>query len=171
MSAMSMKQFETKLEGAVKATEKVKPILHELALFALSQNLLHGNITPASHMLDKLPTSINKRGLAQWLVEFGQFKIKEGAVSFLKSKTKQEKVEQQLASADAMPFWEFSKHDEGEVKPTNYQNLLIGLIAKAKREAKAGKQIIGLELLETVEAGLSDTVREEITKRALKETK
>lgn len=165
MSQITTKNFDATLSKVVGNLTKMRDTLHSLCMFALAQGLLHGNNNPAVALLDKLPNTANKKGIAQWLVEFGPFKIKDGVVSSAHPKRRQE-PEKFLSMADETPFWEFSKHSDGEIKPTNFQSLLVGLLAKAKREAAEGKQVVGLELAMAIEASLSDTVKEEVTKRS-----
>jgi hypothetical protein len=161
-------QFRNELDKTIKSIGKIQGQVHALAMYALTIALKHGTMNNVQTLLDELPNGLNTPALGQWFVEFGNIVIKEGKVT-CGQKSRMHEPEKYLAMADATPYWNFKRvQDEKEIKPTNYQSLLVSLLAKAKREAAEGKTVIGLELIEAVEATLPDSVKELVETRAAK---
>ena len=151
-----------KLSAIAGQAEKQKVVLHELALFSLEQGLLHGNNNPAQAMLDKLPNSLNKRGLVAWLKAFGPFNIEAGVVKSGKVSRKQT-PEAFIEQAKAMPFWEFSSADADDGKEEfDFQSQYFALIARAKA---SGLPIKGADLLAQQESLFGEETKAEIEKR------
>ena len=165
---MDQKVFNRKLSAIAGQAEKQKAVLHELALFALEQGLVHGNNNPAQAMLDKLPNSLNKRGLVAWFKAFGPFNVEAGQVKSGKVSRKST-PEVFLEQAKAMPFWEFSAQDaDDKAEEFDFQSQYFALIARAK---SSGLPIKGADMLAQQESLFGEETKAEIEKRVAQNQK
>lgn len=165
---MDKKAFYASLRSIKTTAHKLQPKLHELAMYALAQALEHGNCVPLTDMI-QLPNSINLKGLAQWAVEFGPVTIKDGVVKIggHGNKEKRENSAEWLAKADAMPFYEFQKATEGEVKPIDQLGLVYSALAAIRKAKATGKPVAGSDrLVAALESVLTEEDNAAINKRA-----
>lgn len=165
---MEKKEFYKQLASLKATGGKLREKMHQLALYTLDQALQHGNCVPMQDMLS-LPNTLNMRGFAQWCVEFGPVVIKDGAVKIggHGNKEKREKAAEWYAKAEAMPFYEFQKATDGEIKPINQQGLVYAALAAIRKAKHEGKPIEGdSRLVDALESLLTEDDVKAINKRA-----
>lgn len=167
MAIHDLKAFNKAFTSVTTSANKLKPVLHDMAMFAADQILNHRNTDPAMRMFE-LPGTVNIKGLAQWLVEFLPVTVGSGVVKVFGEKhatwvelTKD--IPATLAKANEMPFWEFHTGATISAKPTNFRVELEKIIAKAMLDLTAE----GAADLVAIYNTLSTEQKEAIDKRVV----
>jgi hypothetical protein len=141
MAIHDLKAFNKAFTSVTTSANKMKPVLHDMAMFAAQQILKHRNSDPAMRMFG-LPGTVNIKGLAQWLVEFLPVAVASGEVKVFAEKNLAwveavKDIPATLEKANATPFWEFHTGATISAKPTNYRVELEKIIAKAMLDLTA----------------------------------
>lgn len=166
MSISDIKSFNKALSSVKQTGEKIKPVLHEMAMWAAGQILNHRNTTPLEQMFNEIPGTVNLKGLAQWAVEFLPVAVTKGEVKVFSEKKAAwieavADIPLTLEQCNATYFWEFHTGSDVSAKPTNFKVELEKIIAKAMIDPSAE----GADVLTAIYATLPVETKAEIDKR------
>lgn len=146
---LNEKGFNAELKNISTTGEKFATSVHNAGLFAIAQVNEHGNANFGSRLLEAVGKKHDRQRIANWLMKFGKFGVKNGVLVYKARKDiTPANLEATLAHAEATPYWELTP-EKKLTETVNYLQLLKGLVAKHKNaEAKvaAGKQVDELHL-------------------------
>jgi len=166
-------QFTASIKTATNSTKALQERVHLLCMYAADQLIQHRNVTPFEQIFN-LPGGLNHKGIAQWVAEFLPADIVGGKVKVCgKDSTKflmaQATIDAVLERCDATPFYTMHTGESiSSDKATNYQSMILSLMAKARAEIKLGNpaKSSGLDLIENMFKTLPAEVQQDADKRA-----
>lgn len=146
---MNEKGFNSALKVISTTGDKFAQAVHEAGLFAIAQVNEHGNSGFGVRLLEAVGKKHDRQRIANWLMKFGKFGIKNGVLVYRSRKDiTPANLEATLEQADALPYWELTP-EKKLVETINYLSLLKAAVMKHKAaEAKIaeGKQVDELHL-------------------------
>lgn len=154
---MDMKQFDVKIKAIKTTGEKIDNMLHECAMFSLSQLNMHGNNGVANRLLGALNKSTRKEALFVWFNDFGKCtRDKTNTLNYQGKKVlawegEEQTQENMLVLADENPFYEYTR----EIKPASSYDVMKGIksiLARANKMQLNGLTIEHAELINNLKA-------------------
>jgi len=151
---MDQKQFDVAVALVKSTGEKMDGMLHECALFAITQLNEHGNNGAANRLLGALNKSTRKEALYVWFNAFGMCKRnnKDNTLDYSSKKKLSYDgspitAQETLILADENPFFDYTK----EPKPAlsyDVQQAIKSILSRVNAMQNKGKVIEHSDLLE-----------------------
>lgn len=139
---MDKTQFNKALTTIGKTQDKLRALLHDCGMYAITQSIQHNNVTPALDLFNKMHESQRKEAMKAWLINFGNIKAdaEKGLVFTKKKENDPAKLDELLEKADSIPYWELTR--EQAVEPGAYDLVkeLYSVISRAKKYQENGKR-------------------------------
>lgn len=158
MTQFDDKRFNKNLKAISTSAESLAKLIHESAMYALSQVNIHGNDGFAVRLVEAMGRKHDVERVEKWFCYYGKLGMKAGKLVFRKNKKIQpETIDAIMAEAAATPYWELNPQRHN-VQSIDYLSLLAGIIKRRATISQKNSENDDAHQIEEHNVGVLDEI-------------